>query len=75
MICPHCKKQIDREKMILEMCKDKEYSLNQLARELLVMPSSITPKIQKLEEEGKIKVVRNGWGKKILIKTMRAKNE
>ena len=75
MICPHCKKEIDREKMILKMCKDKEYSLNQLARELLVMPSSITPKIQKLEQEGKIKVVRNGIGKKILIKTMRAENE
>ncbi len=73
MKCPHCKKEIDREKMILDMCRNKEYSLNQLARELLVMPSSITPKIQKLEVEGKIKVCRNGWGKKILIKTNEGK--
>jgi len=71
MICPHCKKRINRKQMIVDMCKNQEYSLNRLARDLMVQPSSLAPKIKALEMEGKIKVNRFGRGSKISINTIK----
>jgi len=69
MKCPYCKKEVNRENMVLEMCKSKEYSLSELADKLFVRSSSVSVIVKKLETEGKLIVIRNGKGRKILIKT------
>ena len=67
MICPYCKKEINRKKLILRLLKNKEYSLGELAKKLLVTPSSTHSLIKELKKENKIIIERFGGGKKIKI--------
>jgi len=56
----------ESDNKLLEFCRDKERSLNEIARYLDIAPSSVVAKIKKLESY--LKIERRGKGKKTLIR-------
>lgn len=69
MKCPHCKKEIDRKKIILKYCVIP-YSITELARKLDITASSVCALVKTLEFQNKVKVNRLGPGRKTLITTL-----
>jgi len=55
---------------LLIFCKQYKRSINNIARFLNVTPASVTIKVKKLENLGKVKVERMGKGKKTFVKTL-----
>lgn len=52
---------------LLELCKDRPKSINEIARGLNISGASISVRVKKLNKAGLIKVIRKGKGKKTLI--------
>jgi len=54
---------------LLGFCEDVERSVNDISQFLNIKPSSVSQKIQILEEKGLIIIDKKGWGKKTLVRT------
>lgn len=59
----------DNDRKLLAFCKNAEKTIGAIAEYLEVRPSSISPRVKKLQEEGYVLVNKGGQGKKTLVRT------
>jgi DNA-binding Lrp family transcriptional regulator len=65
------KKMNKTDKEILELCREKSYSNNELARKLKKSKSYISERVDELSRKGKINRLTRGEGRKNSIRTIR----
>ena len=69
MVASDKNKLNENDKKLLLLCKNRPYSVSDIARKLNISPASVSMKVSKLENLGKINVQNRGLGKKTLIRT------
>ncbi len=59
----------DNDRKLLAFCKNADKTVGAIAEYLEIKPSSISPRVEKLQKAGYVIVKKGGQGKKTLVRT------